>query len=191
MANYEATKYDFDGANIQGLVGVTTGSVIPWGAAALPSGFLECDGSAVSRTTYATLFATIGTTYGSGDGATTFNLPNLADNVVVGKSPTKALASTGGANTVTSSGNISGNSSNSTVPQNLLPSHNHPGNGRRANHRSSTNPGGGSPRWPNATSNSGNKGSTGAHSHGLSANFSGNATSVLQPYITVIYIIKT
>ncbi len=44
-------------------------------ATAVPAGFLRCDGSAVSRTTYATLFATIGTAYGTGNGTTTFNLP--------------------------------------------------------------------------------------------------------------------
>ena len=104
MANYEATKYDFNGSNIQGLVGVSTGSVIPWGATSIPSGFLECDGSAVSRSTYATLFGVIGTTYGTGDGSSTFNLPNIADNVVIGKSPSKNIASTGGANTVALSG---------------------------------------------------------------------------------------
>lgn len=191
MANYEATKYNFTGGSLTGIDLVNTGLIIPWSEASVPSGFLECNGQLVSRTTYSALFTVIGTTYGAGDGSTTFGLPDIQDNVPVGKSPTKALASTGGANTVASSGNISGNSSNATVPSNLLPSHSHPGNGRRANHRSSTNPGGGSPRFPNATSNSGNKGSTGAHSHGLSANFTGNATSVLQPYITVIYIIKT
>jgi microcystin-dependent protein len=56
-----------------------------------PSGFLECDGTAVSRSTYAALFAVVGTTYGIGDGSTTFNVPNLTDNVAVGKSNNKAL----------------------------------------------------------------------------------------------------
>ena len=49
-----------------------------------PTGWLVCDGSAISRTTYATLFGVIGTTYGSGDGSTTFNLPNLKGKVPVG-----------------------------------------------------------------------------------------------------------
>lgn len=49
-----------------------------------PTGWLICDGSAISRTTYATLFGVIGTTYGSGDGSTTFNLPNLKGKVPVG-----------------------------------------------------------------------------------------------------------
>lgn len=43
----------------------------------VPEGWLRCNGAAVSRTTYAALFAVIGTKYGSGDGSTTFNLPNL------------------------------------------------------------------------------------------------------------------
>lgn len=43
----------------------------------VPEGWLQCNGAAVSRTTYAALFAVIGTKYGSGDGSTTFNLPNL------------------------------------------------------------------------------------------------------------------
>ena len=47
-----------------------------------PSGFLKCNGQAVSRTTYSALFAAIGTTYGSGDGSTTFNLPEFRGEFV-------------------------------------------------------------------------------------------------------------
>lgn len=50
----------------------------------LPDGWLACDGTAVSRTTYANLFSKIGTTYGSGDGSTTFSLPNLTDKFIQG-----------------------------------------------------------------------------------------------------------
>ena len=92
MANYEATKYDFSGANLTGIEGVNTGLIVPWGNNSTPSGFLDCDGAAVSRTTYSALFAVISTTYGSGDGSTTFNVPDLTDRTVIGKSPTKALA---------------------------------------------------------------------------------------------------
>lgn len=53
-----------------------TGSVIMFGGASAPTGWLLCDGSAVSRTTYSALFAILSTTYGVGDGSTTFNLPN-------------------------------------------------------------------------------------------------------------------
>lgn len=55
---------------------VPPATVLPYAAASAPDGWLLCDGSAVSRTTYAALFAAIGTTYGVGDGSTTFNLPN-------------------------------------------------------------------------------------------------------------------
>ena len=51
---------------------------------AIPNGWLLCDGSAVSRTTYADLFDVIGTTYGPGDGSTTFNLPDFQGKGSVG-----------------------------------------------------------------------------------------------------------
>lgn len=95
MATYEATRYDFDGASIQGLVGIDTGTVIPWPTTSAPSGYLNCDGTAVSRSTYSALFAVVGTTYGSGNGSSTFNVPNLQDRAPVGKSGSKAIASTG------------------------------------------------------------------------------------------------
>lgn len=57
------------------------GIVLPFAGSTAPSGWLRCDGAAVSRTTYAKLFAVIGTTYGAGDGSTTFNLPNLQDRI--------------------------------------------------------------------------------------------------------------
>lgn len=53
------------------------GVIVPFAGTTVPAGYLLCDGSAVSRTTYADLFAAIGTTYGPGDGNTTFNLPNF------------------------------------------------------------------------------------------------------------------
>ncbi len=60
------------------------GTVIAYAANSAPSGYLICNGSAVSRTTYAALFAKIGTTYGTGNGSTTFNLPNLTDKFIQG-----------------------------------------------------------------------------------------------------------
>ena len=53
------------------------GTIMPYGGATVPSGYLLCNGQVVSRTTYAALFAAIGTTYGTGDGSTTFNVPDL------------------------------------------------------------------------------------------------------------------
>lgn len=53
------------------------GSIMPYGGTTAPDGWLMCDGSAVSRTTYADLFTVVGTAFGEGDGVTTFNLPDL------------------------------------------------------------------------------------------------------------------
>jgi len=197
MANYEATKYDFDGANLTGIEGIPTATIVPWSSASVPSGFLECDGSAVSRTTYATLFGIVGTTYGAGDGSTTFNVPDLADNVPVGKSNNKALASTGGANTVAATGNVGGSTANATLSTAQLASHTHnPSAAAVGGTQNSPGTRYGqtqTPRNNNATAslplNSAGSGS--GHSHNMSATFSGDSTSVLQPYLALIYIIKT
>lgn len=55
---------------------VPTGTVIDFAGSSAPNGYLLCNGTAVSRTTFSALFAVIGTTYGAGDGSHTFNLPN-------------------------------------------------------------------------------------------------------------------
>ena len=62
---------------------VPTGVFLPYGGVTAPANFLLCDGSAVSRTTYANLFAVIGTRYGAGNGSTTFNVPKLNDGSFV------------------------------------------------------------------------------------------------------------
>jgi len=81
------------------------GEVTMWTTNTAPTGWLVCDGSAVSRTTYSGLFAVIGTVYGAGDGSTTFNLPNLKGRVVVGRDSADAdwdtLAETRGSKTHT------------------------------------------------------------------------------------------
>jgi microcystin-dependent protein len=192
MANYEATRYDFDGANLTGIEGIPSGTIVPWSDSSIPSGFLECTGQAVSRSTYATLFGIIGTTYGAGNGSTTFNVPDLQDNVAVSKSGTKNLGSTGGANTVSATGNVGGSTANATLSEAQLASHKHTA--------PTTNPsspligsalGIGFPTPEGTLNNLNNTGSGSGHAHNMSANFSGDATSVVQPYLTVVYIIKT
>ena len=64
--------------------GVPSGSVFCMAVATVPSGYLECNGAAVSRSTYAVLFAVIGTAYGTGNGSSTFNLPDLRGEFVRG-----------------------------------------------------------------------------------------------------------
>lgn len=75
------------------------GSIYMYAGSTIPAGFLLCDGTSVSRSTYADLFAVIGTAFGVGDGSTTFNLPNLSGKVAIGKSSNYALGATGGSET--------------------------------------------------------------------------------------------
>lgn len=72
------------------------GDLKPVAYANTPAGWLECNGQAVSRSTYADLFTAIGTMYGAGNGSTTFNVPDYRDRSLVGASATKPLASIGG-----------------------------------------------------------------------------------------------
>ena len=74
-----------DGSNAGGFEVLPAGVILPFGGATVPGNFLLCDGSNVSRTTYARLFAVIGTAYGAGDGSGTFGLPDLRDRVPMGK----------------------------------------------------------------------------------------------------------
>ena len=189
MSNYEATRYDYSGANITGLVGVSTGTVIPWSDTSVPSGYLECNGQAVSRSTYAALFAVISTTYGSGNGSTTFNVPDLKNDNIVGRSNSKALASTAGANAAQATGNVGGSTAAHTLTTPEFPSHTHgPVKGPPAASQY-----GGAARPPCCfnPASGGNAGGGSGHSHNMSATFTGDTTSVLQPYLTMLYVIKT
>lgn len=97
---------------------VPTGAILDFAGTVAPTGFLSCDGSAVSRTTYSALFSAIGTTWGAGDGSTTFNLPNLQRKTTIGaggtsvSGPGTAVGNTGGEETHTL-----------TTPE--MPSHTH------------------------------------------------------------------
>ena len=188
MANYEATRYDFDGANLTGIEGVNTGIVVPWGSAAIPSGFLLCDGTSYATASYTALFAVIAYTYG-GSGAN-FNVPDLRDRTVVGVSSanSKTLAQSIGANTVTPTGNIAGSTGSTTLTTAQIASHSH----TAANTKNQA--AGNQPAQSPAYAQSMNSGSTGggqSHDHTLSANFAGSANSVLQPGLVLNYIIKT
>ena len=69
---------------MSGAAGQETGSIKPWPVTTAPTGWYLCDGSAISRTTYASLFALIGTTFGVGDNSTTFNVPDMRSRGVIG-----------------------------------------------------------------------------------------------------------
>lgn len=66
-----------DGSALTGIVGTQTGVVYYYAASTAPTGFLKANGATISRSTYADLFAVVGTTYGAGDGSTTFTIPDL------------------------------------------------------------------------------------------------------------------
>ena len=91
-------------ANLQDITNRSeVGTIKPWGKATAPAGYLLCDGSAVSRTTYADLFTVISTTYGVGNGSTTFNVPDLRSRSPIGYNTaslsgrsTRAIAASGG-----------------------------------------------------------------------------------------------
>lgn len=99
------TTYLIIGAVSSTGAGLPAGAIVEFGAAAVPPGWLACDGAAVSRTVYARLFAAVGTTWGAGNGSTTFNVPDFRGRVPVGVGTgsgltARTLAASGGAETV-------------------------------------------------------------------------------------------
>jgi microcystin-dependent protein len=113
-----------------GAVGfVPVGVVVPFAGSTSPAGWLLCFGQTVSRTTYAGLFATIGTTWGSGDGSTTFGLPDLRGRAVAGKdnmggTAANRLTAAGSGITGTTLG-TSGGTETHTLITSQMPSHTH------------------------------------------------------------------
>jgi microcystin-dependent protein len=79
-------------ANKNGINNTASGTIQMWPTTTAPTGYLLCNGAAVSRTTYALLFAVVGTTFGVGDGSTTFNLPNYTNRMPYGTT----IGATGG-----------------------------------------------------------------------------------------------
>lgn len=152
------------------------GVVMAWTTDTAPSGWLLCDGSAVSRTTYSGLFAVISTTYGVGDGSTTFNVPDLRGRFILGQDDMGGSS----ANRVTDTdadtlGNADGTETK-TLTSTELPAHTHT-IGAGQNYNSSGNVSG---TGPNSTD----------YTFATSSTGSGAAYSQMNPYMTLNYIIK-
>jgi microcystin-dependent protein len=181
-----ATKSYVD-TGLAALTTVPSGSMFIWPTVTSPTGWLICNGSAISRTTYATLFAVIGTTYGVGDGSTTFNLPDLRGRSPFGVSGSYALASTGGsADAVVVSHT---HTATSTVTDS---GHSHVINGSNDNAQTNNVPvmgrGQGTPPYVTANTATATTGITVATTN-ASAGVSGTGAN-LPPYLAINFIIK-
>lgn len=100
---------------------ITPGIILMFGGTVAPTGFLLCDGTAISRGTFSSLFAVIGTSYGVGDGVTTFNLPDFRDRVALGVS----VGGLGGTRPTARALGASGGSESHTLSAAEMPAHNH------------------------------------------------------------------
>jgi microcystin-dependent protein len=125
QANGKVLTSDASGnATWQALTPVPAGGIIAYGGTAVPTGWFICDGSAVSRTTYATLFAAIGTAWGSGDGSTTFNLPDMRGMFLRGVDGTASVDPDKATRTANNAGGNTGNNVGSEQSYQVQ-SHNH------------------------------------------------------------------
>ena len=189
---------------------VPPGTVIMYIAATAPAGFLLCNGSEISRTTYATLYAIISTTYGSGNGSTTFNLPDLRGRVPIGYGQGSGLSNR--------NLNGKGGAETHTLTTSEMPSHNHgisdPGHGHSAgdnghSHNISKGTTGYSASYNGSmeslSGGSRNNGNTNFGSDtsyanvyvnnnttgiSINNNGSGNSHNIMQPFIVMNFIIK-
>lgn len=165
------------------------GTIKLYAGATSPTGYLFCDGAAVSRTTYADLFAVLGTTYGAGDGSTTFNLPDFRRRVPVGA---------GGTGTATL-GNARGNTGGSethTLTEAQMPAHQH--FSFNTDNTSTGSPNLTNAQYPAEQNNTGGNGTYTINGTATVANIGltsstggGAAHNILQPSLVVAYIIKT
>jgi len=168
---------------VDGLVGGPTGSLIAFAGSSAPGGWLLCFGQAISRSTFANLFAVVGTTYGVGDGSTTFNIPDLRGRVPV------ALDNMGGGDagrlSVANTLGGSGGEEKHTLTTAELAAHTH-------------GPTGGFDLWyatfgsgPSVIDTPGFGGNAFASPASMTSAGSGTAHNTMQPYVLTNWIVKT
>lgn len=190
-----------------GYVSPMCGQIVMTGRTSVPdSNWLMCDGAAVSRTTYKALFSVIGTTYGAGNGSTTFNVPNFT-----GKFPRQATPGvTGGSETYALGSH--GHTTTSDSHSHSGPSHEHSISDNIHDHGNTDGPSGGVTRASGTLDTSGNghvhnipdnshnhsgttgfagSGSTSSDAHSHSVNSGGGATvDTVPPYLGVNFMIR-
>lgn len=187
---------------------VPAGTIMPYAGSAAPTGWMLCDGSAISRTTYSTLFSILSTTYGTGNGSTTFTLPDLRGRTVFGKdnmggNTASRLTSSGGINGTTLG--ASGGAQTKSLVTGEMPSHSHTYKDAyfAENHGSSGAVGNNSRYGTSAGTDSDNNfyfrtnsnghtgnGSDAATNISTSSEGSGTAFALVNPGIVLNYIIK-
>ena len=171
---------------------VPTGSIQAYGGAAAPTGYVLCDGSAISRTTYSDLFTAIGTSYGVGNGSTTFNVPDLKGKFPRGKDADDLGDADGDETKDLSHTHTTGDHSLTTAE---APVHKH--DLYYENKNVDTLHGGQTFNFALAetsgTTKTGtdNAGSGDAHNHGATGSELSSSEDVMNPYLVVNYIIKT
>lgn len=168
-----------DGAAPMFAAAVPAGSVFPFAGETIPTGYLLCDGRAISRGTYARLFTALGETYGAGDSITTFNLPDLRGRAVFGVDDGAGVLASGLFAEV-------GGSESATTEEHILtvdeiPAHSHTFASRDANSNGSLVEMAGASGASSTVTTSESGGGLG-HSHDF---------SILPPYMCLNYIIKT
>lgn len=164
---------------------IPTGAVMPFANNAVPTGWLAANGTAVSRTTYAALFAAIGTTYGTGNGSSTFTLPDLRGYFVRGSGTNSDLTASGtfGAKQVAS---FQSHTHTGTAASAGAHTHTHTDNYKLGNSNQQT----GSGSWTGSNGDRTlNTSSAGAHTHTVTVTATGG-TETRPDNIAMLYCIK-
>ena len=181
------TAAKLDSAAVSALM--PTASLMPYAGTSAPTGYFLCDGSAKSRTTYSALFGIIGTTYGVGDGSTTFNIPDLRGRVIAGQDD---MGGTSANRLTTAKSGINGDNlgafgglEDHTLTEAEMPSHTHDvTTGSGSNNQNGTP--GNAPKGSNLSSPT-----LGQYSNGATSTGGGESHNNVQPTIILNYIIKT